>query len=42
LWGDVVAYSEAGPSSNVPQDAGDLAVTLARMAVIELNRLDSN
>ena len=42
LWGDVVAYSEAGPSSNVPQDADDLAVTLARMAVIELNRLDSN
>ncbi len=41
-WGDVVVYSEAGPSQNPTPDANPLAVTLARMAVIELNRLDSN
>jgi len=41
-WGDVVVYSEAGPSENVTEDAGPVAVALARMAVIELNRLDSN
>ena len=42
LWGDVIAFSEAGPSSNSSQDADTLAVTLARMAVIELGSLDSN
>ncbi len=42
VWGDVVAYTEAGPTSSVTQDADVLAVTLARMAVIDLNRLDSN
>ena len=41
-WGDVVVYSEAGPSENPTPDANPLAVTLARMAVIVLNRLDSN
>ncbi|MGD0441902.1 MAG: toll/interleukin-1 receptor domain-containing protein [Acidimicrobiales bacterium] len=41
-WGDVVVYSEAGPSENVTEDAGPVAVALARMAVIELDRLDSN
>ncbi len=41
-WGDVVVYSEAGPSQNPTPDANPLAVTLARMAVIELNRLDAN
>jgi hypothetical protein len=42
LWGNVVLYSEAGPTENSTADADPLAVTLARMAVIELNRLDSN
>jgi len=41
-WGDVVVYSEAGPSQNPTPDANPLAVTLARMAVIELNRLDAS
>jgi len=42
LWGDVVIYSEAGPSVVIEQDANALAVTLARMALIDIDRLDSN
>ncbi len=42
LWGDVIAFSEAGPSSSATEYADVLAVTLARMAILELNRLDAN
>ena len=42
LWGDVVVYSEAGPAQNPTAEESPLAVTLARMAVIDLDRLDSN
>jgi len=38
----LVACSEAGPASSVTQDADVLAVTSARMAMTDLNRLDSN
>jgi hypothetical protein len=38
----VDACSEAGPTSSVTQDADVLVVTLARMTVTDLNRLDSN
>lgn len=38
----LVAYGEAGPTSSITQDADVLAVTLARMTVTDLNRLDSN
>ena len=41
-WGNVVVYTEAGLTQSVTPDENALAVTLARTAVIELDRLDSN